>query len=125
MVREFWGGIGLLASIVAGAGAAGAADLPLKAPPVVTPVLYWGGFYVGIHGGYGWGDTSFDNAPFPNASPKGGVFGGQAGFNMQYGSVIGGLEVDFSGADIKDSSTYTTWQTVPVTGPSCDPKKDC
>ncbi len=110
MRRAFWGGV--LALVVANAGAAGAADLPLKAPPPAAPVFYWGGLYVGIHAGYGWGEASFDNAPFPNASPKGGVFGGQAGYNWQYGSVIGGLEVDFSGADIKDSSGYTTSKTI-------------
>jgi outer membrane immunogenic protein len=90
--------------------------LKVKAPP--PPVrYYWGGFYVGVHAGYGWGDPSFDNAPFPNPSPKGGVFGGQAGYNLQYGSVVGGVEVDFSGAGIKNSSTYTTatTTTIPVT----------
>jgi outer membrane immunogenic protein len=122
MRREFWVGVGVLALIVAGAGAAGAADMPLvklKAPPSV-PYFYWGGFYVGIHGGYGWGDTSFDNAPFPNPSPKGGVFGGQAGYNWQYGSIIAGVEGDFSGADIAGSSTFTT--TTPekvITGYTC------
>jgi outer membrane immunogenic protein len=112
MVRKL---AGLFVAVVAGVSVAGAADLVVKtpvykAPPPVLP-YYWGGFYIGIHGGYGWGDTSFDNAPFPNGSPKGGVFGGQAGYNWQYGSVVGGLEVDFSGADIKDSSTYTTAKT--------------
>jgi outer membrane immunogenic protein len=103
---KFWGGIGLLASIVAGGGAAWAADLAVKAPPGVAPayVSDWAGFYLGIHGGYGWGDTKFDS-PFTNfdAKPKGGVFGGQAGYNWQYGSVVTGLEVDFSGADINTS----------------------
>jgi len=114
MRSKFWCGIGLLALISAGAGSAGAADLATKAPPREAPfyVSDWAGFYLGIHGGYGWGDTSFD--PFvgaeitqTNAHPKGGVFGGHAGYNWQYQSVVGGLEVDFSGADLKESSLVT------------------
>jgi outer membrane immunogenic protein len=111
MGRNFWGGVGLLAAIVAGAGAAGAADLAVKAPPMVAPayVADWAGFYLGIHGGYGWGDTSFD-APFSDfgAKPKGGLFGGHAGYNWQYGPVVTGLEIDFSGADINTSGVART-----------------
>jgi outer membrane immunogenic protein len=33
-----------------------AADMPLKAPPIVAPVIYsWTGFYVGGNVGYSWG----------------------------------------------------------------------
>lgn len=123
MVRKFWGGLGLFAAVVAGAGAAGAADLAVKAPVYkAAPVMLsdWAGFYLGVHGGYGWGHTSidtpafidyFDDATFGplNASPKGGVFGGHAGYNWQYGAVVTGLEVDFSGADIKTSGVVGTF----------------
>jgi outer membrane immunogenic protein len=44
-----------------------------------------------------------------NASPKGAVFGGHAGYNWQYGSVVTGLELDFSGADIKTSGVVGTF----------------
>jgi opacity protein-like surface antigen len=73
----------------------------------------------GIHGGGGWDHASFDvpgltsitatamlDSTFPDASPKGGIFGGHAGYNWQYGPIVGGVEVDFSGADIKDSSIF-------------------
>ena len=105
MRSKFWCGIGLLALITAGTGPAGAADLARKAPPPVAAPVYlsdWAGFYIGINGGYGWGETKFDDARF-NAKPKGGVFGGHAGYNWQYGSVVGGLEVDFDGADVKQT----------------------
>ena len=36
---------------------------------------------------------------------KGGVFGGHAGHNWQYGSVVVGLEIDFSGTGIKGSTS--------------------
>jgi outer membrane immunogenic protein len=96
-----------------------AADLAVKAPPPAAPVYLsdWAGFYIGINGGYGWGDTKFD-APFGflDAKPKGGVFGGHAGYNWQYGSVVGGVEVDFDGADIKQSGVSTGVITVTING---------
>jgi outer membrane immunogenic protein len=78
-----------------------------KAPPLI--VSDWAGFYLGVHGGYGWGDTKFDS-PFEiaNASPKGGLFGGHAGYNWQYGSVVTGLEIDFDGADITASDVLVS-----------------
>jgi opacity protein-like surface antigen len=118
MGHKVWGCVGLLAAVVAGAGAAGAADLAVKAPVYKAPPVImsdWAGFYLGIHGGYGFGDTKFDSPfDFANASPKGGVFGGHAGYNWQYGSVVTGLEVDFSGADIKDSGAVGF---IPLDGP--------
>jgi opacity protein-like surface antigen len=109
MGRHYWGGFGLLATVLAGAGAAGAADLaPMytKAPPVF--VSDWAGFYLGINGGGGWGETKFDHHSFlfgTTNKTSGGMFGGQAGYNWQYGSVVTGLEVDFDGADIKGTNT--------------------
>ena len=35
------------------------------------------------------------------------MFGGHAGYNWQYGSIVTGLEVDFSAADIKGSNSAT------------------
>ncbi len=113
---------GLLASVAAGAGTAVAADIAVRpAPPMAAPIAApayiseWAGFYVGIHGGGGWGHTSFDPQEFEtldlqtvpvDTSPHGGVFGFQFGHNWQFGPVVGGLEIDFSGADIHDSSTF-------------------
>jgi outer membrane immunogenic protein len=107
MGSKLWYGIGLLASIAAGAGSAAAADLAVKAlPPGVAPAYLsdWAGFYIGIHGGGGWATTTFDLQDFfVNAKPSGGLVGGHAGYNWQYGSVVAGLEVDFDGADIKQT----------------------
>jgi outer membrane immunogenic protein len=104
MGTKFWCGIGLLASVVAGAGSAVAADLAVKAPPPGVAPAYlsdWAGFYIGINGGGGWAETTFDLfTPF-NAKPTGGVVGGHAGYNWQYGAVVAGVEVDFDGADLK------------------------
>jgi outer membrane immunogenic protein len=114
---------GLLASVAAGAGSAIAADFPVRpAAPGVAPAVApayvpdWAGFYVGIHAGGGWDHTSSDLTPIfvppfggiPNSNASGGVFGGQVGHNWQWGPVVGGLEIDFSGTDIKETSTFFT-----------------
>lgn len=79
MQIRVWGGVGLLAGTVAGASIAGAADLAVnppvyKAPPPVI-LSDWAGFYVGVHGGYGWGSTTFDGRPWLDAKPRGGLGG--------------------------------------------------
>ncbi len=105
MRTKTWCGFGVLASIVASVGAAGAADLAVKAPAYKAPppviLSDWAGFYIGINGGGGWANTSFDFNPIINAKPSGGLVGGHAGYNWQYGNVVAGLEADFDGADLK------------------------
>jgi outer membrane immunogenic protein len=78
-------------------GAASAADLPppmapMPAPMLApTPIAYnWSGFYVGAHGGYGWGG---------GAIADGFVVGGQVGVNWQWNSFVLGAEGDGSFVD--------------------------
>jgi outer membrane immunogenic protein len=79
-----------------------AADLPAKAPrQAPVAVADWTGFYIGIHGGYGWGKIEFDLPGDPH-EPTGGVFGGHAGYNWQAGAFVGGIEIDYSAANLKD-----------------------
>ena len=89
------------------AGAASAADLPVRAAPpapiiAAVPVFTWTGFYVGVNAGYGWnandsitvGGVTFD------LDDEGGFVGGaQAGYNYQIGSFVVGLEGDIQYAD--------------------------
>ena len=89
------------------AGAASAADLPVRAAPpapiiAAVPVFTWTGFYVGVNAGYGWnandsitvGGIRFD------LDDEGGFVGGaQAGYNYQIGSFVVGLEGDIQYAD--------------------------
>jgi outer membrane immunogenic protein len=129
MVRKFWGGAGLLAAIMAGAGAAGAADLAVTPMVKAAPVILsdWAGFYLGVNGGYGWDSFTIarvnDNGQslgvFP-VSPKGGLVGGHAGYNWQFGSVVTGLEVDFDSADI----TATGVDVTSFHGAAVTPKTD-
>jgi outer membrane immunogenic protein len=82
-----------------------AADMPVKAPPLAPPVTNWAGFYVGAHGG--WGSAQFtgtydDGGDFgPMDFPvRGGVLGGQIGYNFQFGRIVHGVELDGSWANI-------------------------
>jgi len=102
-----------MATVALAFGSAQAADLPAKAAPrpAVAPVgCNWCGFYIGIHGGYGWKDDDFSEVisttplvSIGNIRAEGWVLGGHAGYNWQYGPVVGGLEIDFSSARINGS----------------------
>ena len=109
-------------------GPALAADLPRKAPayvPPAPPPYNWTGFYVGLNGGYSWGKATGDvDAPFlsglpftdpsllsldsrvssGNLKPKGGIFGGQLGYNWQVGpSWVWGVETDIQWSGQKNT----------------------
>jgi outer membrane immunogenic protein len=96
----------LLAALLAGvATSALAADLPTrKAPPPPTPAyappaFTWTGFYIGVNGGYGFGDLTKSNF----GSPSGGLVGGTAGYNYQIGQFVAGVEGDLDWADLNKS----------------------
>jgi len=84
------------------AGAAQAADMPLKAAPYAPPVYNWTGWYIGAHIGGAWSDNTFtlrDDDRFEDSTERGrhrsSVFGGgQIGYNFQSGSLLFGAEVD-------------------------------
>jgi opacity protein-like surface antigen len=100
----------LLGISVVSASSADIAAVPLKSPVAVNS---WAGFYLGAHGGYGWGDNSFLTvlSPAPNLltvggiTSKGALYGGHAGYNWQFGRAVAGVELDLSSADIKGSSS--------------------
>ena len=89
-----------------GATSALAADLPVrtytKAPVYVDPGYNWTGFYIGLNGGYSWGNASntiTTTVPVAAGSQHmdGWVFGGQAGYNWQFNrSWVFGLEGDIN-----------------------------
>lgn len=85
----------------------------------------WGGLYVGIHGGYGWGDQSssydfgsadandfiIDHAGLSsglNTDLEGSLFGGQVGIQKQFGSIVLGIEGSYS-ASLMDGSANANW----------------
>jgi outer membrane immunogenic protein len=102
LVRRF---VLALSMLTAGSVGAIAADLPMKAPPMVAPpvpVFTWTGCYVGVHGGGAWGRQDADIDPtiaaglnqFPSSETLDGsswLVGGHLGCNYQFapGWVIG------------------------------------
>jgi outer membrane immunogenic protein len=91
------------------AQAASAADLPMKAPPpapVVAP--NWTGFYLGVNGGWGDGNTRHTDQFFittPDFNQSGGLVGGTYGINGQFGKFVIGYEGDFDWANINGNYT--------------------
>ena len=94
------------AGVLAMVSLANAADLPrpmyTKAPPMVAPYYNWTGFYVGINGGGGWGNSAWDTTGGFDTS--GGLVGGTVGYNWQMGTWVLGVEGDIDWADIKGST---------------------
>jgi outer membrane immunogenic protein len=67
-----------------------AADLPVSGPSTVIPmpVFSWTGFYIGVHGGWGFGDVGFHNSStfdIGDHTMDGGLAGGHIGYNWQMG----------------------------------------
>jgi outer membrane immunogenic protein len=108
-----------MVSIVAG-GYAFAADLPQPPPPqapvayvpVPVPVYNWGGIYVGINGGWGFGNAKWTaNTPVGavsgTVSDNGGVVGGTLGANFQANQLVLGVEGDFDYSGINTGTSST------------------
>jgi outer membrane immunogenic protein len=94
------------------AGAASAADLPVRAAPpapiiAAAPIFTWTGFYVGVNAGYGWSNNDFDAVDIADEDDDGGFVGGaQVGYNYQIGSFVVGLEGDVQYADFGADGTF-------------------
>ena len=110
--------LGFAAALVVGlASAPGfAADLEVKAPPIVVPPS-WTGIYIGVNGGYGWSNGTVTEAPFQSfpgpavvpaafvgSNVNGALFGIHAGYNWQWTALVVGAEGDFDAATMANSS---------------------
>jgi len=113
--RVSFGGIDMKSGIaaalmaaLAGTTQALAADLrlPSAPPPQPQPVVAafpsWAGPYIGVQAGYlsGRSETSFPaTGEFHFVDPKGFTGGLSAGYSMQWGRVVGGVEGDLNFVD--------------------------
>ena len=86
-------------------GSALAADMPVKALAPAPAFIDWSGVYIGVHAGYGGGMKDFE--AFSDFAARGFLAGGQVGINKQIASLVFGLEIDGSWADIKGSQTLS------------------
>lgn len=119
----------VLASLVALAAAmtftaANAADvarrhaMPTKAPMYAAP-YNWTGFYVGINGGGGWGNSDLSAATGSSSTrTSGGLAGGTLGYNWQMGQAVFGFEGDVDWSGIRGSTS-----AVPCTT-NCETRND-
>lgn len=93
-----------------GAASASAADLPVKAPPMVAPAFSWTGCYIGGHIGGAFSHDTATNALGASGShnSSGFVGGGQIGCDYQFaqGWVLG-VEGRAAWTSLKDSSAGT------------------
>jgi outer membrane immunogenic protein len=97
-----------LAVLAALTSAALAADLgrpapyyaPQYAPP--PPPYSWTGFYVGVNGGGGFGNSNWDTTGSFNVS--GALLGGTVGYNYQWANAVLGVEGDIDWSNIKGST---------------------
>ena len=114
MKRVLFASIGLLALAVA--GTASAADLPRRmvvqqaAAPIAVPVAYnWTGFYAGINGGWGFGNSAWVDriGSTGDFDVSGGVVGGTLGYNWQTGPTVLGVETDLAWTDINGRTRVT------------------
>lgn len=111
--------LGTAATILV-AGSVSAADLAVKAPLQAPPFMAspWDGPYIGANIGFGSSDFSVTGS-IPGASATdsvtgSGVVGGvQLGYNKQFGTFVLGLETDFDGTSISNTtdglSTKLPW----------------
>src|SRR5689334_1665770 len=107
-----------VASLLA-ASRASAADLPVPGPaPAYYPVaaVYdWGGGYIGINGGYAFGQSEWSDPLNPSGNTSSGHFnvnGGLVGVTMgvsgQWGAWVFGVEGDFDWQDLSGSSSSSS-----------------
>jgi outer membrane immunogenic protein len=119
------GWVACVAFAALGATSASAADMALKARPMVATIYSWTGFYVGVSGGGIWNDPSItvdvSGPPGPNSTPAQNAIarslgdrsvswlaGVQAGYNYQLDNrLVLGIEADISGTDLGTSQTVT------------------
>jgi outer membrane immunogenic protein len=99
-------GVGALVALIG--TPALAADLGYKTPCCSEP-YDWTGWYAGVSIGLGFGQskqTSSTGDLTPNFAVDGGVFGFGTGYNWQTGSIVFGLDSDFSFSTIQGTSAF-------------------
>ena len=96
---------------------------PIVKAPVAAPGYNWYGFFIGVHGGYGWGQNAVNLssttppyalalaggsiAPSLADDPRGAFAGVQWGSNWQFGQWVIGTISDISWTDIRRSEALT------------------
>jgi outer membrane immunogenic protein len=93
-----------------------AADMPVPQgapvpPPTYFPAYFnWSGIYLGVNGGYGFGQSQWSVAGVSsgNFNTNGFVVGGTLGANYQTGSYVIGFEGDIDWSNVQGSTSIAT-----------------
>ena len=114
-----------------------AADVALPAPPPNAPTNYypatapvnWGGIYLGVNGGYGFGSSNWTNAGVSTGgfTTDGAVVGGTIGINYAtYGGLMFGVEGDLDWSALQGSSSIAACAGLGgvTTGAACETKSE-
>lgn len=116
------------AALLSTVALASAADLrrPAPPPPAFVPppapiaAYNWNGVYFGINGGWGWGNSNWEDETLAvtaaDYDTDGGLIGGTIGANWQGGGWVLGVEGDIDWADINGSAACS----VNAIGTACD-----
>jgi outer membrane immunogenic protein len=112
--------LGAAAAIAMFAGAGQAADYAVPDSPS------WTGAYIGVVGGYGWGDSDFDADTVPASDPVDGsmdvdgfLLGGQAGYDFDLGNgLVIGVAGDMSWTGIDGDTCFASGGCTGVPGES-------
>ncbi len=111
MKGNWFTAVGLVALVAANPAAAAGEAAP-------GAIWSWSGFYIGVHGGFGWGRDPFTqetSGPTLTGQDSHGWLGGlQVGANWQTGAWVGGLEMDLSAAGIRGSSAFSGTDSAPA-----------
>jgi outer membrane immunogenic protein len=102
-----------------------AADLPPPSLPATLPVYNWTGFYLGINGGFGTGNSNWSDGPIGTTGSfptSGFLIGGTLGINYQIGEYVFGIEGDGDWTDLHGNSGSTCGAVSAVVTPpvSCE-----
>lgn len=106
------------AILMASTGLSFAADPMVVVETPAYAAFDWSGAYIGVHGGYGWGDSDFrDSDGFNlfgqsfNVDSDGFIGGVQAGYNFQSGNLVAGVEAElgYLGLDGTDLQEDGVW----------------
>jgi outer membrane immunogenic protein len=90
--------------------------------PAYVPYFSWTGFYLGVNAGYGFGQSNWTDTLASTATGnfdiKGALLGGTAGYNVQLGAIVVGIEGDVGWSSIKGSTS------VAGCGTACETSND-
>ena len=108
-----------MALMLGGTADALAAELPPPTVPLPAPAYNWTGFYLGINGGYGTGNSNWSDGSvgttgsFPTSDF---LIGGTVGANYQVGQYVFGIEGDGDWTNLQGNSGATCGAILPPPG---------